>query len=254
MLKKILIFGIQQAQAALFGGFLLFLIVGTHYYYPLEGIIHVFDFLFFAAISFQLILLMGGYEEKKEFFIILLFHVLAMGMEIFKTSDGIRSWYYLGVEDCFWKIRDVPLFTGFMYSAVGSHITRSFHIMKLSFIPRPSYFHLSIISFLIYINFFTHHFIFDIRYIILGYLFFMSYRTKVFFTVLKHEYHMPFVVSGFLTAFFIWIAENIGTYTSFWRYPNQIGGWELVGAGKILSWFLLLAMSFSLVSLIKRNK
>jgi uncharacterized membrane protein YoaT (DUF817 family) len=253
MIKNFLIFGIQQAKAALFGGFLLFLIIVTHYYYPLKDVIHVFDFLFLAAVSFQIIMLVGRYEDKKEFFIVLLFHALAMGMEIFKTSDGIRSWYYVGVEDCFWKIGNVPLFTGFMYSAVGSYITRSFHIMKLKFIPHPSYIHLSIISFLIYLNFFTHHFIFDIRYIIVGYLFFISYKTKVFFTILKREYHMPFVVSGFLTAFFIWVAENIGTFTSFWRYPNQMYGWELVGIGKILSWFLLLVMSFSLVSLIKKK-
>jgi hypothetical protein len=55
-----------------------------------------------------------------------------------------------------------------------------------------------------------------------------------------------------LVTAFIWLAENVGTFTKTWLYPNQRSGWSLVSAGKFGSWFLLLIISYTLVALIKR--
>jgi len=48
-------------------------------------------------------------------------------------------------------------------------------------------------------------------------------------------------------------AENIGTYTQTWIYPNQRGGWHPVGCAKLGSCFLLLIISYTLVALIKHE-
>ena len=46
---------------------------------------------------------------------------MAMVMEIFLTHPAIASWQY--PQPAVFKILTVPLFAGFMYSAVGSFCT-----------------------------------------------------------------------------------------------------------------------------------
>jgi uncharacterized membrane protein YoaT (DUF817 family) len=65
---------------------------------------------------------------------------------------------------------------------------------------------------------------------------------------------MPLLLTAVLTAFFIWIAENVGTFTKIWLYPSQIGEWHIVHFEKLGSWFLLLILSFALVSIIYRDR
>jgi uncharacterized membrane protein YoaT (DUF817 family) len=61
---------------------------------------------------------------------------------------------------------------------------------------------------------------------------------------------MPLILGFGLIAFFIWLAENIGTFTAVWLYPHQAHDWELVRFGKYGSWFLLMIISFILVSFV----
>jgi uncharacterized membrane protein YoaT (DUF817 family) len=65
---------------------------------------------------------------------------------------------------------------------------------------------------------------------------------------------MPFLVTVFLTALFVWIAENIGTMTRIWLYPSQLEQWHIVSFSKLGAWFLLLILSFALVSIIYRDR
>src|SRR5690349_13667303 len=51
-----LVFGLKQAYACLFGGWLLGVIVVTAFWYPFHGL-YRYDFLFLAAVAFQLLLL-----------------------------------------------------------------------------------------------------------------------------------------------------------------------------------------------------
>ena len=92
------------------------------------------------------------------------------------------------------------------------------------------------------------------RYLLFGYVFVIFFKTTVRFKVYRTERSMPFLLTAFLTALFVWIAENIGTFTEIWLYPNQIEYWQLVSFDKIGSWFLLLILSFALVSIIYRDK
>jgi uncharacterized membrane protein YoaT (DUF817 family) len=60
------------------------------------------------------------------------------------------------------------------------------------------------------------------------------------------------LLSAFLVALFVWIAENLGTVTNTWLYPHQMAGWSAVSLGKLGSWFLLLIISYGLVAVVNR--
>ncbi|BBV08331.1 hypothetical protein BML2537_18250 [Providencia stuartii] len=54
--------------------------------------------------------------------------------------------------------------------------------------------------------------------------------------------------------FFIWLAENFGTFFGVWQYPNQIGAWSVVHAGKWGAWSLLVIVTFTIVVHLKHIK
>lgn len=242
-------FGLKQAYACLFGGFLLLVMIVTKYWYPIEGL-HRYDFIFLSAIFFQAVLLMTKLETIKESVVIVVFHVVATVMELFKTSEAIGSWSY--PEANVFGIGNVPLFTGFMYSAVGSYIARAWRIFDFKFNRYPKKGHTIILVVVIYLNFFTHHFIWDLRWILLAVTLALFFKTQIHYKVLNKYRQMPLLLGWLLVAFFIWFAENIGTFTSTWIYPNQIKEWQMVSLAKLVSWYLLMLLSFVLVSLINR--
>ena len=63
---------------------------------------------------------------------------------------------------------------------------------------------------------------------------------------------MPLLLGLFLVAFFIWIAENVGTGTKTWLYPHRATSWTWVPLGKLGSWYLLLLISYALVTIVNR--
>jgi uncharacterized membrane protein YoaT (DUF817 family) len=63
---------------------------------------------------------------------------------------------------------------------------------------------------------------------------------------------MPLLASALLVAVFIWIAENLGTFATAWVYPSQARHWTPVGPAKIGAWYLLVTLSFVLVTLVRR--
>lgn len=245
-------FFIASLRASYFGAFLLALFLLTEV--VSVPLLSRYDFIFLAAVGFQACALLFRFETYREFFVILLFHLLATLMELFKTSAAIGSWAYPSAGNSLFVLGTVPLFAGFLYSAVGSYISRAFVFLKLSYEHFPAYYHLWILATLIYLNFFTHHFFYDIRYLLFAYVFILFFKTKVRFEVYQKQRRMPFLLTVLLTALFVWIAENIGTFTKVWLYPSQLEHWHLVSFEKIGSWFLLLILSFALVSIIYRDK
>ncbi|MGH8370039.1 MAG: DUF817 family protein, partial [Gammaproteobacteria bacterium] len=93
--RTFFLFGLKQAYACLFGGYLLAVIIVTAFYYPFHSL-HRYDFLFLAAVAFQFVLIAARLESRREVIVILVFHLLATLMELFKTSPAIRSWNYPG--------------------------------------------------------------------------------------------------------------------------------------------------------------
>ncbi len=248
---EFLLFGLKQARAAIFAGsFFLLLFVSNHI--PLFGLAR-YDFLFLAAVAIQAVLYFSKLETKDELKVIFLFHIIGLVLELYKTSPAIASWSY--PEAAFFKIMTVPLYSGFMYAAVGSYISQAWKIFKLQL---TNYDHYAIsvgLSGLIYLNFFTNHYIYDFRVFLILAVFVLFWKTRVYFTVSAEKPRwMHMNVAFLLIAFFIWVAENISTYLGAWQYPDQIHTWAVVSTGKITSWFLMVIISFILVAYLKHFK
>jgi uncharacterized membrane protein YoaT (DUF817 family) len=246
-IHELWLFGLKQAYACLFGGFLLLLMLVTSAWYPIE-VLHRYDFIFISAILFQVVLLMFKLETPREAVVIVVFHLVATLMELFKTSDAIGSWVY--PEDFIFGIGNVPLFTGFMYSAVGSYIARCWRIFDFEFGRYPAK---SLTVFLvaaIYVNFFSHHYLPDARWLLLLLTVFLFRRTTIYFRIISSPRKMSLLLGWFLVAIFIWFAENIATYANIWIYPNQTVEWNMVPLAKLSSWYMLMLLSFVLITLI----
>lgn len=241
------VFGIKQAWAALFGGLLLAAIIFTHYM-QLPWLAR-YDWLFLWAVAVQIGMLLFRLEQPREVIAILLFHLVGLGMELFKTSSRIGSWTYPEASTI--RLLTVPLFSGFMYAAVGSYLTRAWRVLQLRFTHYPNRWHTALLALLIYSNFFTHHFIYDIRYLLFAGVIVLYFRTRVYFRLDVREYSMPLIIGFVLVALVIWLAENVGTFARVWLYPSQIGVWHPVGFEKFGSWFLLMIISFIMVDIFR---
>ena len=241
-------FGVKQAWACLFAGLMLALIFVTYVAYPSDAPIHRYDFLTVSAVLIQIMMLVTRLESFEEAKVILAFHVVGTIMEIFKTHVG--SWSY--PEPGVLKIGNVPLFTGFMYACVGSYIARVWRIFDFEFTRFPPLWAQLVLAVLIYVNFFAHHYMPDIRYgLFLGSILLYG-PAIIWFKPDEHHRPMPLAVGMLLVAMFIWFAENIATFARIWVYPNQTSEWHMVSLGKLGSWYLLMIISFVLVALIHR--
>ncbi len=189
------------------------------------------------------------WDEAKA---ILLFHVVGFALEVFKTSSAIQSWSY--TDFAYTKVFGVPLFSGFMYAAVGSYIIQAWRLLDVRIRHHPPYWMASMIGVAIYANFFTHHFIGDYRWYIAACALGLSARATVIYRPYDRDRKMPLLLSFILIGFFVWLAENISTFFGIWSYPNQLGAWSAVHIGKWSSWSLLVIMTFSIVSYLKHIK
>lgn len=243
-------FGLKQAWACLFGGAMLALLVATHLLWPQDAPIARYDFLVLAALAIQGLLLATGLERWEEALVILIFHIVGTVMEVFKTAQG--SWIY--PEASLLRVGDVPLFSGFMYACVGSYMARASRLFEFSFKAYPPIWTTWALALLAYVNFFTHHFIIDIRLGLFAFSALIFWRTWIYFTPDRTARRMPLLVGFLLVAFFIWIAENLGTFAAAWVYPSQRDGWHLVPLDKMGAWYLLMLLSWVLVSLVHKPR
>jgi uncharacterized membrane protein YoaT (DUF817 family) len=241
-------FGVKQGWACLFGALLLALLIVTHFFYPRGVWLARYDFLVITAVSIQIAMLAFKLETWEEAKIILIFHVVGTAMEIFKTSVG--SWIY--PEESFLRIGGVPLFTGFMYAAIGSYIARAWRLFDFRFTSHPPLWALALLAVGIYVNFFAHHYVWDARVLLFALTALLFGRCWVHFKVWRVHRRMPLLVGFALVAVFIWCAENIGTFTAAWIYPHQRQAWSLVSLGKLGAWYLLMIISYVLVALVNR--
>ena len=202
------------------------------------------DFLTLAAVVIQVLMIAFRLETLRELRVILLFHVVGTVMELFKTDVG--SWAY--EAEGVLRIGAVPLFSGFMYAAVGSYMVRVFRLFDLRFDRYPRRWITALVAAAIYVNFFSHHYILDLRWVLLAAVVLVYGRCVMHFRVFRRRFRMPILVSFLLVALFIWFAENIGTWSRAWLYPNQLAGWQAVSIDKLLAWFLLMIISVVLVA------
>ncbi|MBL4749323.1 MAG: DUF817 domain-containing protein [Amylibacter sp.] len=241
-------FVLKQAWACLFGILFLAVIIISSAIWQDSWALQRYDALFIFAISTQILFLALKLESLREAKVILLFHIVGTIMEVFKVKMG--SWAY--PEPGLIKIADVPLFSGFMYACVGSYMARVIRIFDMRFAPYPPFWITVLLAVTIYANFFTHHYTYDIRNLLFLGTIIVFWRTRIWFFIGHIPRWMPLPVAAFLSAFFLWLAENIGTMTGTWIYQGQ-ARWDLVNFGKFGSWYLLLYISFLLVTAVYRD-
>lgn len=243
-------FGVKQAWACLFGGIAVALMLATWEFYPAGAPLARYDFLFLCMLAIQAALLAAKLETWEEARIVLVYHLVGTAMELFKTATG--SWIY--PEPNLFRLGGVPLFSGFMYSCIGSYLCRVWRLFDFRFARHPSRASLIGLSAAIYLNFFLDHYGFDLRLVLFAASALLFGRATVYFKVWRVYRSMPLLLGLLLVSLFIWLSENIGTFTRTWFYPSQSHGWAMVSLGKLGSWFLLLIISYTLVSLINRPR
>lgn len=241
-------FGLKQGWACLFGGLMLAMIVGTFLFWPDAAPVSRYDVMVVGAVLIQAAMLLFRLESWEEARVILLFHVAGTIMELFKTAHG--SWIY--PEDSLLRIGAVPLFSGFMYAAVGSYIARVQRIFHIRVRRYPPLWTTWVLAAAIYVNFFAHHWLPDVRIVLFAATAVLFGRGWFYFTADRRRRSMPLLLGFGLVALFIWFAENLATFGRAWAYPGQEAGWEMVSIHKLGAWFLLMIISIVLVSLVHR--
>ncbi len=238
------VFVLKQAWACLFGALLLLVLLAARQWYPDDAALARNDALTLAAVALQVAMLATRLETVREMRVVLLFHVVGTVMELFKTDVG--SWSY--AADGVLRLGAVPLFSGFMYGAVGSYLVRVFRIFELRFDRYPRRWLTALLATAVYVNFFTHHWVTDARWVLLAAVVAVYGRTVMHFRVHAAHLRMPILVAFTLVATFIWVAENVATFAGAWLYPSQVDGWHVVDGTKLVAWFLLMIISVVLVA------
>ncbi len=236
----------KQLSACLFGASILALLIATSLVWQPDWAIARYDFLVVAAIGVQGIFIVCRLETLDEAKVILFFHITGMIMEIFKVSAG--SWSY--PEPGVLKVADVPLFTGFMYASVGSYFSRSMRLFQARFERYPTEWMTWALAAAIYVNFYSHHFIWDARCVLMIATLVLFGRTLIAGRNADFSFRVPMVGLILFATFLLFIAENVGTHTGTWTY----GQGTKVALAKAGSWYLLLYVAFVQVALVHRRR
>ena len=249
-LTEFLYFGVKEARACLFAG----LFFAAIFLVPRAGVLGLprYDVLLLIALAIQAFMVWSKLETLDELKAISLFHVVGFALEVYKTSPQIGSWSY--PDFAYTKLFGVPLFSGFMYAAVGSYVIQAWRLLDVRIRHHPPYWLATLVAVAIYANFFTHHWIGDYRWYIAACALGVYARTTVVFRPLDRDRRMPMLLAFVLIGFFIWLAENFSTFFGIWQYPDQIGAWSTVHVGKWSSWSLLVVMTFTIVAHLKHIK
>lgn len=247
-IKQLYLFGWQQALSCIFP-VVIFASLALTKFVSLP-LLSRYDWLLLICLITQVLMVYTRLETRDELKVITIFHLIGLTLELFKVHMG--SWSY--PDEGYSKFFGVPLYSGFMYASVASYLCQAWRRLSVRLIKWPPFALVVPLAAAIYLNFFTHHFWFDIRWFLSALVILVFWNTWVVFEVGSRFYRMPLSLSFVLIGFFIWIAENIATFFSAWEYPDQAEAWTLVHLGKVSSWLLLVIVSFLIVATLKQVK
>ncbi|WP_018934171.1 DUF817 domain-containing protein [Gracilibacillus lacisalsi] len=247
-MRQLWTFGIEQAKSCVFAVVIFSTLAITQMVDI--SFIHRYDLILIICLITQVLMLVTKLETWDELKVICVFHLIGLALEIYKVHMG--SWNY--PEEALTKIFGVPLYSGFMYASVASYLCQAWRRLDVQLEKWPPTWTVAILSAAIYFNFFTHHYIYDFRWVLKIATILLFLQTIVYYRVNHRTYKMPLVLSFVLIGFFIWIAENIATFFGAWQYPRQSQTWQIVHLGKISSWLLLVIVSFLIVAMLKHLK
>jgi len=192
-----------------------------------------------VTVAFRL----AGWETTRDVLVIAGCHVVGLAFELVKVPLG--SWSY--PEPALTKVLGVPLYSGFLYAAVGSYVLAAWRLFDL----RVSGYRAgrtAVVAGAIYVNLITHHWLPDVRWPLSVLCIAVTWGAAVRFSVGGCRYRLPLALSFGLIGFFLWLAENIATYFGAWRYPHQLDEWRLVDPAKFGAWAMLISVIFVLVA------
>ncbi|MGR3323701.1 MAG: DUF817 domain-containing protein [Pseudooceanicola sp.] len=235
-----------QLWAALFGVLILAALIVTKAAWQPDWALARYDALVIFAVSVQVLMLALRLETWAEAKVIALFHLTGTVMEWFKVSAG--SWTY--PEPGLIELFEVPLFTGFMYASLGSYIARNIRLYGITLAPFPPFPLVLGLAAAIYVNFFAHHFLPDIRLALFAGTLLLFHRTRL--RTAAGGAGLPLPLAALIVAGLLWIAENVGTLTGTWIYAGQLE-WQPVRFGLIGSWYLLFFVAFTTVLVVYRD-
>ncbi|HEY8930354.1 MAG TPA: DUF817 domain-containing protein [Mucilaginibacter sp.] len=246
-LYRFFIFVKQEALSCIFPVLVFSLLAISHLF---AGIIPRYDFMLIGCIAIQIAMFRLKLETKDEVLVICVFHLLGLMMELFKVHIG--SWSY--PEQAYTKFFGVPLYSGFMYASVASYLCQAWRRLDVKLHNWPHHRAARIIGACIYLNFFSNHFIPDLRYVIAIFILWYFRKAVVRFYIKDKAYQMPVIISFLLIGFFIWLAENVATRLGAWKYAYQHNAWTIVNTQKISSWDFLVIVSFIIIAELKLLK
>ncbi|GGJ41115.1 DUF817 domain-containing protein [Deinococcus roseus] len=245
-LQDLLTFVYLEALCCIFPAtIMLSLALSKHLELPIPR----YDFMLLVCLAMQAVMVLSKLETVDELKVVCMFHIFGLSLELFKVHHG--SWSY--PEFAHTKIWDVPIYSGFMYASVASYICQAWRRFNLKFSEYPSW-TANLFAILLYLNFFSNHYIEDQRWGLALALIVLMWNTRVHFQINHRPHQMPLTLSFLLIGLFIWLAENISTFYGAWKYPNQQDVWHAVHFSKISSWALLVILSFVLIAKLKGIK
>lgn len=239
-LPQLLRFAWQQSLSCLFAaGLFAGLALSSAVPLPIAR----YDALLLYGIALTALFWATRLETGTEALAVAGFHLVGLVFELVKVHMG--SWSY--PDDALTKFGGVPLYSGFLYAAVGSYVCQAWRRLDLEFAGyrRAA---TALVAAAIYANFLTHHWLPDVRVLLAASMVVATWGVMVRFTVGDVRYRMPLALSFVLIGFFLWVAENIATFLGAWEYPHQADVWHLVHPAKFGAWALLVTVACVIVA------
>ena len=239
-------FVLKHLWAGVFGGILMLAIGLSALIWQPDWPVTRYDALFVIALAVQVAFIALRLETRDEIIALAVFCAMGLGIEVFNTARG--TWIY--PESGLLALGNVPLFVGFMYAAVGICVLRMIRIFQMRFAPFPPRGLALGLALLIYANFFTQHLWVDIRLGLFVGSALLFGRTRIWFTPMPgRRWWMPMLLSLFLSALGVWLAENLGSLTGTWLYHGQQIP-EPVNLATLGSWYLFLCVALMVALLV----
>lgn len=243
--RQLLLFGWLQARCCAFAAALLGGIAASRLLPELP--VARYDIVLVYGLALAVLARKLGWDSARDTAVIAGCHVIGLLFELVKVQLG--SWSY--PEAALTKFAGVPLYGGFLYSAVGSYVCRSWCLMQLRLTGyRPRI--MAVLAGAVYINFFSHHWLPDARWVLAALMLWATTGSWVHYTVGPTRYRMPLALAFALIGFFLWVAENMATYVGAWSYPDQLDGWQPVTLAKAGAWALLISVTFVLAAISRK--
>jgi uncharacterized membrane protein YoaT (DUF817 family) len=244
--RQLFVFGLLQARCCAFAFALLGGIAASRLLPELP--VARYDIVLVYGIALAVLARRLGWDSARDTAVIAGCHLIGLLFELVKVRLG--SWSY--PEPALTKFAGVPLYGGFLYSAVGSYACRAWQLLDLRLTGyRPRI--MAVLACAIYINFFSHHWLPDARWVLAALMLCATAGTWVYYTVGAGRYRMPLALTFSLIGFFLWVAENAATYVGAWSYPDQLDGWQPVSPAKAGAWALLISVTFVLVAVSRKR-